>query len=116
MRTAIAEGGPCRIDALEVGLAGGDLVAEVETIQAMKYTQTMIDGFPLGLELVNTAANLFDLRSLTLEVKVPAELPVLNSQGGFMVQIPRQRLSSGGHPKDDHRLAFCASIAFPDLS
>ena len=44
MGTAIAERGTRRIDALEMGMAGGDLLSMMESIQTPNYGQAVIDG------------------------------------------------------------------------
>ena len=49
---AVTERGSLRISALEVGLAGGNLCAQVESIQAMQDDQAVIYGLGRGLRLL----------------------------------------------------------------
>src|ERR1700722_11530595 len=59
----VAERGSLRISALEVGLAGGNLCPQVESIQAMQDDQAVIYGLGRGLRLlVELIANVIEQR------------------------------------------------------
>ena len=52
MGAAIAERAACRIDALEMGMAGGDLLSVMESIQTPNHRQAMIYGLRRRLGLL----------------------------------------------------------------
>jgi hypothetical protein len=52
MGTAIAERAPRRIDALEMGITGGNFPPVMESVQTMDHGQAMIYGLRRGLGLL----------------------------------------------------------------
>jgi len=65
MGTAIAERATCRIDALEMGMARGNLLSVVESIQTTNHRQAVIDGRRCGLGLlVQLIPNIVQQRGL----------------------------------------------------
>ena len=63
--TAVAERAARRIGALEMGMAAGDLLSEVESIQATNHRQAMIYGLRSGLGLlVQLMADIVQQRGL----------------------------------------------------
>ena len=52
MGAAIAERAACRIGALEMGMAGGDLLSVMESIQTTNHGQAMIYGLRSGFGLL----------------------------------------------------------------
>ena len=52
MGTAIAEWGTRRVDTLEMGMAPGNLLSDVESIQTANHGQTMVYGLGCGLGLL----------------------------------------------------------------